>query len=165
MASSDWFGACFSARCESARKALYETISLRPIDRLRQGFAGCDVIPMPNAPNARLAEKSGDKMGDEAPRDILAFVRLAPVAFVIRTNSAAVPLSDFVVIIREFRSGIPAAPAGPVRPLLFEACSFGGQPLQRGRHLSFYNVRRPNSSRDRRTPNHVYFNPRLLAAA
>jgi putative transposase len=34
-----------------------------------------------------------------------------------------------------------------------------------GRYLTFYNRRRPHSSLDRRTPNHVYFNRPLLAAA
>jgi len=34
-----------------------------------------------------------------------------------------------------------------------------------GRYLTFYNGRRPHSSLDRRTPDHVYFNPSLLAAA
>ncbi|MDQ2765140.1 MAG: IS3 family transposase [Pseudomonadota bacterium] len=34
-----------------------------------------------------------------------------------------------------------------------------------GRYLTFYNGRRPHSSLDRRTPDHVYFNPPLLAAA
>ena len=34
-----------------------------------------------------------------------------------------------------------------------------------GRYLAFYNARRTHSSLDRRTPNHVYFNAPLLAAA
>ncbi len=34
-----------------------------------------------------------------------------------------------------------------------------------GRYLAFYNGRRPHSSLDRRTPDHVYFNQPLLAAA
>jgi hypothetical protein len=34
-----------------------------------------------------------------------------------------------------------------------------------GRYLDFYNGRRPHSSLDRRTPDHVYFNRPLLAAA
>jgi len=34
-----------------------------------------------------------------------------------------------------------------------------------GRYLTFYNGRRPHSSLDRRTPDHVYFNRPLLAAA
>ena len=34
-----------------------------------------------------------------------------------------------------------------------------------GRYLAFYNGRRPHSSLDRRTPDHVYFNRPLLAAA
>ena len=34
-----------------------------------------------------------------------------------------------------------------------------------GRHLTFYNGRRPHSSLDRRTPDHVYFKRPLLAAA
>ncbi|WP_306286230.1 IS3 family transposase [Sphingomonas sp. Ant20] len=34
-----------------------------------------------------------------------------------------------------------------------------------GRYFAFYNGRRPHSSLDRRTPDHVYFNPPLLAAA
>ena len=34
-----------------------------------------------------------------------------------------------------------------------------------GRYLTFYNERRPHSSLDRRTPDHVYFNRPLLAAA
>ena len=34
-----------------------------------------------------------------------------------------------------------------------------------GRHLTFYNERRPHSSLDRRTPDQVYFNRPLLAAA
>ena len=34
-----------------------------------------------------------------------------------------------------------------------------------GRYLPFYNGRRPHSSLDRRTPNHVYFNRPLLEAA
>jgi putative transposase len=34
-----------------------------------------------------------------------------------------------------------------------------------GRYLTFYNRRRPHSSLDRRTPDHVYFNRPLLAAA
>ena len=34
-----------------------------------------------------------------------------------------------------------------------------------GRYLTFYNSRRPHSSRDRKTPDHVYFNQPLLAAA
>jgi putative transposase len=33
-----------------------------------------------------------------------------------------------------------------------------------GRYLAFYNGRHPHSSLDRRTPDHVYFNPTLLAA-
>jgi putative transposase len=34
-----------------------------------------------------------------------------------------------------------------------------------GRYLTFYNGRRPHSSLDRKTPDHVYFNQPLLAAA
>ena len=34
-----------------------------------------------------------------------------------------------------------------------------------GRYLTFYNSRRPHSSLDRKTPDHVYFNQPLLAAA
>ena len=34
-----------------------------------------------------------------------------------------------------------------------------------GRYLTFYNGRRPHSSLDRRTPDYVYFNQPLLAAA
>jgi len=34
-----------------------------------------------------------------------------------------------------------------------------------GHHLTFYNSRRPHSSLDRKTPDHVYFNQQLLAAA
>ena len=34
-----------------------------------------------------------------------------------------------------------------------------------GRYLTFYNERRPHSSLDRRTPDNVYFNRSLLAAA
>ena len=34
-----------------------------------------------------------------------------------------------------------------------------------GRYLTFYNGRRPHSSLDRKTPDHVYFNRQLLAAA
>jgi putative transposase len=34
-----------------------------------------------------------------------------------------------------------------------------------GRYLTFYNNRRPHSSLDRKTPDHVYFNQPLLAAA
>jgi putative transposase len=34
-----------------------------------------------------------------------------------------------------------------------------------GRYLTFYNGRRPRSSLDRKTPDHVYFNQPLLAAA
>ena len=34
-----------------------------------------------------------------------------------------------------------------------------------GRYLTFYNGRRPHSSLDRNTPDHVYFNQPLLAAA
>ena len=34
-----------------------------------------------------------------------------------------------------------------------------------GRYLTLYNGRRPHSSLDRRTPDHVYFNQPLLAAA
>ena len=34
-----------------------------------------------------------------------------------------------------------------------------------GRYLTFYNGRRPHSSLDRKTPDHVYFKQQLLAAA
>jgi putative transposase len=34
-----------------------------------------------------------------------------------------------------------------------------------GRYLTFYNNRRPHSSLDPKTPDHVYFNQPLLAAA
>lgn len=39
-----------------------------------------------------------------------------------------------------------------------EACASIGQ------YLTFYNGRRPHSSLDRRTPDHVYFNRPLLAS-
>jgi putative transposase len=38
-------------------------------------------------------------------------------------------------------------------------------PRSIGRYLTFYNGRRPHSSLDRRTPDHVYFNQPLLAAS
>ena len=34
-----------------------------------------------------------------------------------------------------------------------------------GQYLTFYNGRRPHSSLNRKTPDHVYFNTSLLAAA
>jgi len=46
-----------------------------------------------------------------------------------------------------------------------QAWSSGEARASIGRYLAFYNGRRPHASLDRRTPDHVYFNRPLLAAA
>jgi len=43
--------------------------------------------------------------------------------------------------------------------------SVGDARASLGRYLNFYNSRRPHSSLDPKTPDHVYFNQPLLAAA